>query len=67
MLEKTILSVIYEMRASNVKEADIEYIMKRVENRFSEENIDTELQHLGYSKVFTVDYDDYMDYLEDNE
>lgn len=62
-----ILSVIYEMRASNIKEADIEYIMKRVENRLSEENIDIELQNLGYSKVFTVDYDNYMEYIDDIE
>ncbi|WP_320034766.1 hypothetical protein ACMC56_13050 [Campylobacterota bacterium DY0563] len=56
-------SIIYELRANDIKEEDIDYIMKRVKNRISEENIDSELQKLGYPKVFTVDYDDY-DYSE---
>lgn len=53
------LSIIYELRANNVKEEDIELIMDRVKNRLSEENIDVELQKLGYPKIFTVDYDEY--------
>ena len=36
--------------------------MQRVKNRISEENIDIELQKLGYPKVFTVDYDDFDNY-----
>ncbi|AXH15665.1 hypothetical protein CRU99_04650 [Malaciobacter mytili] len=60
------LSIIYELRANNVKEEDIEIIMDRVKNRLSEENIDIELQKLGYPKIFTVDYDEY-EYDEDEE
>jgi len=52
-------SVIYELRANDIKEEDIEIIMSRVKNRISDENLDIELQRLGYGKVFTVDYDDY--------
>ncbi|AXX93043.1 hypothetical protein CPU12_07480 [Malaciobacter molluscorum LMG 25693] len=61
------LSVIYELRANNVKEEDIETIMERVKNRLSEENIDIELQKLGYPKIFTVDYDDYNEFDYDDE
>lgn len=53
------LAIIYELRANDVKEEDIKLIMDRVKNRLSEENIDKELVKLGYSKIFTVDYDDY--------
>lgn len=52
-------SVIYELRASNVKEEDIEIIMNRVKNRLSEKNLDIELEKLGYPKIFTIDYDEY--------
>ncbi|QDF29775.1 hypothetical protein [Halarcobacter anaerophilus] len=52
-------SIIYELRANNIKEEDIQSIMEKVKNRISEENIDIELQKLGYPKLFTVDYDDY--------
>ncbi|RXJ99489.1 hypothetical protein CRU98_05535 [Arcobacter sp. CECT 8986] len=61
------LSVIYELRANNVKEEDIETIMEKVKNRLSEENIDIELQKLGYPKIFTVDYDDYNEFDYDDE
>lgn len=56
------LAIIYELRANNVKEEDIELIMNRVKNRLSEENIDKELVKLGYPKIFTVDYSEYDDY-----
>lgn len=56
------LSVIYELRASNVSEEHIEEIMNRVKNRLTEENIDKELQRLGYPKIFTIDYDEYDEY-----
>jgi hypothetical protein len=52
-------SVIYELRANDIKEEDIEIIMNRVKNRISDENLDIELQRLGYDKIFTVDYDEY--------
>lgn len=55
------LSIIYELRANDVSEEHIEQIMNRVKNRFTEENIDKELVKLGYSKIFTVDYDEYDD------
>lgn len=61
------LSVIYELRANNVKEEDIETIMEKVKNRLSEENIDIELQKLGYPKIFTVDYDDYSEFDYDDD
>lgn len=52
-------SIIYELRANDIKEEHIEAIMNRIKNRVSEKNVDTELEKLGYPKVFTVDYDDY--------
>ncbi len=61
------LSIVYELRANNIPEEDIELIMDRVKNRLSEENIDKELARLGYPKVFTVDYDDYDDYPYDDD
>lgn len=54
-------SFIYELRANDVKEEHIDLIMEKVKNRLSEENVDVELQKLGYSKIFTIDYDDYDD------
>ncbi|RXJ56482.1 hypothetical protein [Candidatus Marinarcus aquaticus] len=54
-------SIIYELRANNVTEEHIELIMSKIKNRLSEENLDAELQKLGYDKIFTVDYDDYYD------
>ena len=56
------LAIIYELRANNVNEEHIELIMNRVKNRLTEENIDKELQKLGYPKIFTVDYDEYDNY-----
>ena len=61
------LAIIYELRANNVSEEHIELIMDRVKNRLTEENIDKELQKLGYQKIFTVDYDEYDNYdFDDN-
>lgn len=54
-------SIIFELRANNVSEEDIETIIEKVKNRLTEENLDIELQKLGYDKIFTVDYDDYFD------
>lgn len=59
-------SIIYELRANDVKEEDIETIMEKVKNRISEENIDIELEKLGYPKIFTIDYDSY-DYGMDDD
>lgn len=58
------LSIIYELRANDIKEEDIELIMNRVKNRISERNVDIELEKLGYPKIFTVDYDSYDEYGE---
>ena len=55
-------SIIYELKANDVDDKDIELILERVKNRISEKNIDDELVKLGYNKIFTVDYDDYDDY-----
>lgn len=52
-------SIIYELRANDISEEDINTIIERVKNRISEENIDKELEKLGYQKIFTVDYDSY--------
>ncbi len=51
-------SIVYELRANNVSEKDIQTIIERVKNRISEANVDIELQKLGYDKIFTVDYDE---------
>lgn len=59
-------SIIYELRANDIKEEDIQAIMEKIKNRISELNVDTELEKLGYPKIFTVDYDDY-DYGLDDE
>jgi hypothetical protein len=58
-------SIIYELRANDVEEEDIKTIMERIKNRISEENLDMELQRLGYDKIFTIDYDDM--YYDDEE
>lgn len=63
-------SIIYELKANNIDETHIKEIMERVKNRISEENIDLELQRLGYPKIFTADYNDYDMYsygLDDEE
>lgn len=60
-------SIIYELRANDVKENDIKTIMENVKNRISEENIDFELQKLGYEKIFTVDYDSYDYGMDEDE
>lgn len=59
-------SFIYELRANNINEEDINKIIEKVKNRLSEENVDKELQKLGYSKIFTVDYDDYDEFYNNN-
>ncbi|MBP9491065.1 MAG: hypothetical protein KBE77_06415 [Aliarcobacter sp.] len=61
------LAIIYELRANNVEEEHIELIMDRVKNRLTEENIDKELQKLGYPKIFTIDYDEYDNYDFDDD
>ncbi len=60
-------SVIYELRANDVSEEDIEIIISKVKNRLSEKNLDIELQKLGYPKIFTVDYDDIDEFNDDDD
>ena len=55
-------SIIYELRANDVKEEDIDLIINKIKNRLSEENLDLELVKLGYNKIFTIDYDNYDNY-----
>ena len=62
MGKNTDLSIKYELQMAGIEEKDIEYILDRVKNRLSEENIDIELEKLGYSKVFTADYNSYNEY-----
>lgn len=59
-------SIVYELRANDIKEEDIETIMEKVKNRVSEKNVDIELEKLGYPKIFTIDYDEY-DYGDDED
>ena len=61
------LAIIYELRANDISEEHIDLIMDRVKNRLTEENIDKELQKLGYAKLFTVDYDEYDNYDFDDD
>jgi hypothetical protein len=60
-------SVIYELRANDVREEDIEIIISKVKNRLSEKNLDIELQKLGYPKIFTVDYDEIDEFNDDDD
>ena len=59
-------SIVYELRANDIKEEDIEAIMRKIKNRVSEKNVVIELEKLGYPKIFTIDYDEY-DYGNDDE
>ena len=56
------LSIKYELLSINIDDKDVDYIMQRVKNRLTEENIDEELVKLGYPKHFTFDYDEYDEY-----
>ena len=60
-------AVIYELKAHNVSDDDIEIIMSRVKNRLTDKNIDKELERLGYDKIFTVDYDEFDDMYDEDE
>lgn len=62
MLAQLDLSIKYELLSANVDENHVEYIMDRVKNRLTEENVDHELVKLGYQKHFTSDYNEYDEY-----
>jgi len=62
MLAQLDLSIKYELLSANIDENDVMYIMDRVKNRLTEENIDYELQKLGYEKYFTSDYKECDEY-----
>ena len=58
----TIADIVFEMNINDVMEKDISEIIEICsKSGFSLENIDDELQGRGYSKIFTVDYDDMSD------
>lgn len=61
------LAIIYELRANDISEEHIDLIMSKVKNRLTEDNIDKELVKLGYSKIFTVDYDEFDNYDFDDD
>ena len=59
-------AIIYELKANDVSDEDIELILSRVKNRVSDKNLDIELVRLGYNKIFTVDYDEFDDGYDDD-
>jgi hypothetical protein len=64
----TIADIEFEMNINDVMEKDISEIIEICnKSGFSLESIDDELQNRGYSKIFTVDYDDMSDDVYDDE
>ena len=64
----TIADIEFEMNINDVREKDILEIIEICnKSGFSLESIDDELQNRGYSKIFTVDYDDISDDVYDDE
>ena len=62
----TIDEIRFEMNMNDVREKDIEEIIKEcTHSGFSSEHLDEELQKRGYQKIFTVDYDAMDTYDED--
>jgi len=58
----TIADIEFEMNINDVMEKDISEIIEICnKSGFNLESIDDELQNRGYSKIFTVDYDDMSD------
>ncbi|MFC2073279.1 hypothetical protein ACFLRS_00320 [Campylobacterota bacterium] len=58
----TIADIEFEMNINNVTEKDISEIIEICKKSgFILESIDDELQKRGYTKIFTVDYDDVND------
>lgn len=58
----TIADIEFEMNIHDVTEKDISEIIEICKKSgFSMESIDEELQKRGYSKIFTVDYDEMSD------
>ena len=64
----TIADIEFEMNINDVREKDILEIIEICnKSGFSLESIDDELQNRGYSKIFTVDYDNVSDDVYDDE
>ncbi len=64
----TIADIEFEMNINDVMEKDISEIIEICnKSGFNLESIDDELQNRGYSKIFTVDYDDVSDDVYDDE
>ncbi len=56
-----------EMELNGVSAADIADLLKLCDQKgFDSELIDNELIKRGYDKIFTVDYDDYDDWEDDD-
>lgn len=59
--------IIFEMELAGVDEADIAEIVTLYKDRVvSRELLDEELLMRGYSKIFTLEYEDSDDYYEDS-
>ncbi len=57
-----------EMELGGVDSADMAGILELCQSKgFDSETIDNELLKRGYDKMFTVDYDDYDDWEDDDE
>lgn len=64
----TIDDIEFEMNIHDVAEKDISEIIEICKKSgFSMEDIDEELQKRGYPKIFTVDYDELKDELNEDE
>ncbi|WP_373031591.1 hypothetical protein [Sulfurovum sp.] len=64
----TIADIEFEMNINDVMEKDISEIIEICnKSGFNLESIDDELQNRGYSKIFTVNYDDMSDDVYDDE
>jgi prophage antirepressor-like protein len=47
---------------NDTQKEEVSMVSADLVNKLTEENIDKELQKLGYQKIFTVDYDEYDNY-----
>ncbi len=57
-----------EMELGGVDSADVAEILELCNSKgFNSEIIDDELVRRGYDKIFTVNYDDYDDWEEEND
>jgi hypothetical protein len=58
--------VVFEMELAGVDAADIDSIVSLCESKgFDSDFMDEELLKRGYPKIFTIDYDEYDDFEDD--